>query len=56
MEKAASLGSSLDGSSLANLSWALSAANVEHTRTIAELAGPLAANLKSLKPSMVGVA
>ncbi|EFJ42883.1 mitochondrial F1F0 ATP synthase associated protein [Volvox carteri f. nagariensis] len=53
LEKAASLGPSLDGPSLVNLSWALSAANVEHTRTLAELAGPLAANLKSIKPSEV---
>ncbi|GIL48063.1 hypothetical protein Vafri_4762 [Volvox africanus] len=53
LEKAAALGPSLDGPSLANLSWALTAANVEHTRSLAELAGPLAANLKSLKPSQV---
>ncbi|GLC37089.1 hypothetical protein PLESTB_001392900 [Pleodorina starrii] len=53
LEKTASLGSSIDGPSLANLSWALSAANVDHTRTLAELAGPLAANLKSLKPAQV---
>lgn len=52
LEKAAS--TPLDGPSLANLSWALSAANVDHTRTLAELAGPLAASLKSLSPAQVG--
>ncbi|GFR44560.1 hypothetical protein Agub_g5831 [Astrephomene gubernaculifera] len=54
LEKAASV--SLDGASLANLSWALSAANVEHTRTVAELSGPLAANLKSMTPAQVSYA
>ncbi|KAG2431414.1 hypothetical protein HXX76_009429 [Chlamydomonas incerta] len=54
LEKAAS--TPLDGPSLANLSWALSAANVDHTRTLAELAGPLAASLKSLSPAQVSFA
>ncbi|KXZ45389.1 hypothetical protein GPECTOR_55g295 [Gonium pectorale] len=53
LEKAAAVGPSLDGPALANLSWALSAANVNHGRTVAELAGPAAAALKKLSPSQL---
>ncbi|KAG2483611.1 hypothetical protein HYH03_017553 [Edaphochlamys debaryana] len=56
LEKAASLGAGLDGPSLANLTWALSAANVEHGRTVAELSGPLAAALKTLTPAQISYA
>lgn len=54
LEKASALKSGFDAGSLASLSWALTAANVSHHRTVAELAGPAAALLKSFTPTQVG--
>ncbi|PNH12609.1 hypothetical protein TSOC_000418 [Tetrabaena socialis] len=56
LEKAGSLGASLGGPALGNLAWALSASNVSHSRTAAELSGPLAASLKTLSPAQISFA
>lgn len=55
LEKASAVKGGFDAASLSGLMWALTAANVGHFRSVAELAGPAAGLLKTFTPAQLSL-